>query len=135
MTPVASQALRFGFVGVTNTLITWALYGLLIYGAAFDAAPANAIGWTAGIAWSFFWNRRWTFAAHLSERAVSHQLARFLSVNLLCLALSTGIVWMLAERLGVWPVQFLATAVTFAVGFLLNRLWVFSDPQSRSPVL
>jgi putative flippase GtrA len=54
--------LKFGVVGVANTLITLAVFNLVAVVLGWPAVLGNALGWAAGFANSFVWNRRWTFA-------------------------------------------------------------------------
>lgn len=53
---------RFLAVGVLNTFVgLGVIYACKYFGQLSDV-PANAIGYVVGVANSFFWNRRWTFA-------------------------------------------------------------------------
>lgn len=55
------QAVRFGAVGLLNTIVgLTAIYSVLYF---FRAGPiiANAIGYSIGVTLSFFLNRNWTF--------------------------------------------------------------------------
>lgn len=129
---------RFALVGVGNTLLTLAVFNVLLaYGLG--AAAANAVGYTVGIVNSYVWNRRWTFGDkhHLP---VSRTLPRFVVVNLFGLALTTGVVAVLegfANRAGLMgagfdilvfnAIELAAVCVGLASNFTLAYLWAFSE--------
>lgn len=54
------QALRYGVVGVGNTVVGYALI-LLLHGAGFSALSANVVGFGTGLVMSYLANRTWTF--------------------------------------------------------------------------
>src|SRR5262249_61017724 len=64
---VLVQFLKFGIVGVSNTLLTFAVYTLLLKVAGMWYLAASAIGFTAGAVNGFLLNRRWTFAGHVGD--------------------------------------------------------------------
>ena len=116
---------RFAVVGAANTLV-----GLLaVYAckaAGLGDVPANALGYAIGLANSFVWNRRWTFA-HAGEplAAIGRFLAVFLGAWLVNLAvvvalLRSGVDAHLAHAVGIAPYT-----VLFYVGC---RRWAFRDP-------
>jgi putative flippase GtrA len=63
--PDAQRLAKFSLVGISNTLVSFASYAVLI---ALDVeyALAGAIAWTLGVLNGYTWNRIWTVAA--SER-------------------------------------------------------------------
>src|SRR5258708_36585570 len=65
--PVLVQFIKFGIVGVSNTLLTFLVYTLLlkVFGVWYIAA--SAIGFTIGAVNGFLLNRRWTFAGHVGD--------------------------------------------------------------------
>ena len=66
-TSVLVQFLKFGIVGVSNTLLTLAVYTLLLKVAGVWYLAASAIGFTAGAVNGFLLNRRWTFRGHVGD--------------------------------------------------------------------
>ncbi len=59
--------MKFGIVGVSNTLLTFAVYTLLlkVFGVWYFAA--SAIGFAVGAVNGFLLNRRWTFREHVGD--------------------------------------------------------------------
>src|SRR5271170_7557773 len=65
--PVAIQFIKFGIVGVSNTLLTLAIYTLLLKVFGVWYLAASAIGFIAGATNGFLLNRRWTFREHVGD--------------------------------------------------------------------
>lgn len=55
--------IKYFSVGVLNTIIHWAVFGLLIYYFSFSQANANLIGFIVAVTFSFFANAKFTFKA------------------------------------------------------------------------
>lgn len=60
------QLIKYGIVGVSNTLISLAVIFLLLKVCGMKDGPANLIGYIAGLINSFIWNRKWTFGSRSS---------------------------------------------------------------------
>ena len=111
----ARQFGRFAVVGVSNTVLSLAVYAALA-GVSLPAAAAGAAGFSAGAVNGYLLNRRWTFRAPGSRRAkgryVLVQLAGVLTTSLFASLLAT------VGYLAAIP---LVTAATFVA----NRRWTF----------
>src|SRR6476469_5541163 len=59
--PVLVQFIKFGIVGVSNTLLTFLVYTLLLKVFGVWYLAASAIGFGVGATNGFLLNRRWTF--------------------------------------------------------------------------
>ena len=94
MNPNAARFLKFALVGAANTAITLAVFHVMAVSFGFAAVWSNAVGWLAGFANSFTWNRVWTFrdARSVPTRRV---LPRFAASTLVALAVSTLVVLIL----------------------------------------
>lgn len=128
MSRPTGELVRFLLVGATNTLLSYAVFRLgfgLLVGTPARAAVAQAVAYGAGIAWSFVWNRRWTFR---SEAPVASSFARFGGVQLALLAASSALLGLTVDRLD-WPATpawiLVLGAVTVA-NFGLQRRFVFA---------
>lgn len=129
--------LKFGVVGVANTLITLAVFNLLSVVLGFPAVLGNAVGWAAGFANSFVWNRRWTFADRTGVTA-SRSLVRFALASLAALLASSGIILALQSVVAGVPldvpdalvlngIEALAIVVSLGVNYTLATLWAFRE--------
>src|SRR5271169_2227468 len=66
-TPVFVQFVKFGIVGISNTLITFAVYTLLLKVFNVWYLIASAIGFILGATNGFLLNRAWTFREHVGD--------------------------------------------------------------------
>jgi putative flippase GtrA len=123
---LVQQAVKFGAVGVLNTLVDLGLYFVLTRWLGLAGLPvlAKSISYGAGIFNSFVWNRTWTFRSRASAWKT---LLPFLLVNLVGLGMNTG-----AMQLGLNGLRLpelvslgMATAFTLAWNFILSKFIVF----------
>src|SRR5277367_302892 len=65
--PMLVQFVKFGIVGVSNTLLTLVVYTVLLKVFGVWYLAASAIGFIAGATNGFLINRRWTFREHVGD--------------------------------------------------------------------
>jgi putative flippase GtrA len=118
------QFMKFAIVGVSNTLITFAVYTLLLKGFGVWYLAASAIGFIAGAVNGFLLNRRWTFRGHVGDALTP---VRWFVVQGCGLALNEGLLYLYVDQLGLDKLlgQALAIAVVTVSTFLVNRAWTF----------
>ncbi|AGY56773.1 GtrA family protein [Gloeobacter kilaueensis] len=133
--PALGQPVRYALVGLFNTALDWALYGLGV--AWLPGLPDYQIkgaSFLAGVLSSFCLNALWTFQKQYQQVGKSRRsrllvIARFFAVSLVCLALNTATFALVFQGLG-WgrPAALaIATGATFVCGFWLNRAWTFGS--------
>lgn len=117
--------LRFCSVGLVNTALTLSIVFVLFRFGRLDLVSANAIGYLAGICFSFFVNRAWTFSAR--GQAVASGAARFLLVTAVAYVASLGALTLAYSVAGLGPVwsQAIGLVVYTALGFCGSRLFAF----------
>lgn len=106
-----TQLLRFGTVGVANTLLTVAAYAALRH-AGVPRLAAAPLGFALGAVNGFVWNGRWTFRT----RGV---LRRYLAVQIAALGATDAL---LAGHVPYVAVLVVVTIASFAA----MRTWAFS---------
>lgn len=72
--------MRFGLVGVINTLLDFALFNLLAGKLSWRKIPANLVSTSAAMTFSFLANWHWVFPAHGGQPV--EKAVRFLVVTL-----------------------------------------------------
>jgi putative flippase GtrA len=121
------QFLKFGIVGVSNTLIAFAVYTVLLKVFGVWYVAASGIGFAVGAVNGFLLNRRWTFREHVGDALTP---VRWAIVQTCGLGLNLGLVYLfvhdlgLDELVGQIPTTVIVTVLTFAV----NRSWTFRTP-------
>jgi putative flippase GtrA len=122
--PVVEQFVKFGVVGVMNTLITFVVFTILTKGFGVWYVLASGIGFAIGACNGFLINRRWTFQGH---RGGSLAALRWTIVQGCGLGVDLGIIYLcvhdakLPELLG----QAIAVVFVTTATFFVNRTWTF----------
>ncbi len=118
------QFIKFGIVGVSNTLLTFAVYWLLLKGFGVWYLAASAIGFIVGATNGFLLNRRWTFAGHVGDAFTP---VRWAIVQGCGLAVNEGLLYLFVQGAHIDKLlsQVFATAVVTVTTFLANRAWTF----------
>lgn len=116
------QFARFLLVGVTNTVVSFVAYRLLL-AAGTPYAAAAPVAFAVGALNGYVLNRRWTFSARDTTRArvlyAGIQAAGAAATSLLvALFVAAGVGYSAAYLLAVPP-------VTVSM-FVANRLWTFA---------
>lgn len=127
--PILAQFLKFGIVGVSNTLLALAVYTLLLKVFGVWYVAASGIGFIVGAVNGFLLNRRWTFNDHVGDALTP---VRWAIVQGAGLALNLGLVYVFVDDVGLDKLvgQLPATAVVTVLTFLANRAWTF---RAHSP--
>ena len=118
------QFLKFGIVGISNTLLTFAVYTLLLKVFGVWYLAASAIGFIAGAVNGFLLNRRWTFRGHVGD---SFTPVRYIVVQGCGLGVNEGLLFLFVDsaRLDKLLAQVFATAIVTVLTFTANRVWTF----------
>ena len=130
LAPVLVQFVKFGIVGISNTLLTFAVYGLLLKVFGVWYLAASAVGFIVGATNGFLLNRRWTFRGHVGDALTP---VRWAVVQGCGLGINEGLLYLFVHdaRLDKLLAQVFATGVVTVTTFLANRAWTF---RAESPV-
>lgn len=91
------QLLKYGVIGVMNTLITLVSFYLLNTKLGVPYGPSNIIGYVLGVVNSFLWNRNWVFKTGVN---VKREALLFGCGFVLCWMLQGLVSWVLLEGVG-----------------------------------
>ncbi len=120
------QAIKYGIVGVSNTLITAVVIWILMKVAHCSDVLSNVVGYIAGVVNSFIWNKQWTFQSHAGwvKSAV-----RFGLVFGICYLLQLGFLFLLNAWLPIDPYynQLIAMAFYTVINFIFNKVYTFKE--------
>jgi putative flippase GtrA len=122
--PVLVQFIKFGIVGVSNTLLTFLVYTLLLKVFGVWYLAASAIGFGVGATNGFLLNRRWTFREHVGDTLTP---VRWAIVQGCGLGINEGLLFLFVHdvRLDKLVAQACATVVVTITTFFANRAWTF----------
>lgn len=121
---VLVQFVKFGIVGVSNTLLTFAIYTLLLKAFGVWYLAASAIGFAVGATNGFLLNRRWTFREHIGDALTP---VRWAIVQTCGLGLNEGLLYVFVHDASVDKLlaQAFATIAVTVSTFFANRAWTF----------
>lgn len=125
---------RFLTVGAVGTFLDFSLLTLLKT-LGLPTLLANTASFSAGVVNNFTWNRLWTFS-DVKQADWQRQLAQFVLVSLIGLALNNTIVLLLEAPLGnlldqpgygYLPAKVIATGIVVFWNYFANRYWTFNN--------
>ncbi len=122
--PLVSQFVKFGIVGVSNTLIFFLVYTLLLKVFGVWYVAASGIGFAVGAINGFLWNRAWTFKGHVGDALTP---VRWFVVQSSGLLVNLGLVYLFVDGAGFGKLegQAVTIAIVTVLTFLANRAWTF----------
>lgn len=122
---VLGQFVKFGIIGVSNTLISTAVYYLFIWISTELYFVGNVAGWIVSVFNSFYWNNRFVFKDSQFSwwkklfRTYLAYGASFLLGSVL-LAFQVRIL-----HVSPWLAPWINMVVTIPLNFLANKFWAF----------
>jgi putative flippase GtrA len=119
------QFIRFGLVGVLNTLVDASFYFLLSRSGLIPSLIlAKGVSYTVGMLNSFYWNKSWTFQSHVKSRRV---FLPFVVANLLAVGLNAGVMHLALNTFGLPEsgALVLATVASFVWNFAISKFFIF----------
>lgn len=117
--------IKFGLVGVLNTVITIIVFNILrVFGI--NMVVANSIGYICGMVNSYFWNNRWVFKSNSKDLKT---VLKFIVVNLITMFINNLILILLVQNIGIneFIAQIIALVLITVINFIGNKLWTFND--------
>lgn len=122
------QFIKFGAVGISNTIIALAIYYLFLFINHELYLIGNLVGWVVSVANAFYWNYRFVFHDHVANKKVLLTKIRktYLSYGGIFM-LSTVLLFLEIELFG-WPTEIgpvVNLIITIPLNFFLNKFWTF----------
>ncbi len=130
--PLILQFVKFGIVGVSNTVISFAVYILILKAFGVWYVAASGIGFAVGAINGFLWNRAWTFRGHVGDALTP---VRWFVVQSCGLLVNLALVYVFVDGVGLGKLtgQAATIAIVTVLTFFVNRAWTFKG--SAEPVL
>lgn len=133
------QFIKFGLVGVSNTLISYGVEMLGFY-VLFRNATWNGnvkifvvslLAFVVSVTNSYYWNSRYVFKTGAAQNFKSHAvryIKTFLCYSVTGLILSPALK-MAIQRVGIpyWLTSMLVLVVSVPLNYVMNKLWAFKE--------
>ena len=134
-----SQFVKFGLIGVTNTLLGYFIYLLVIwllkpYNFAFDYILGSVLGFIISVLWSFYWNNKLVFTEDKANRNILKSLMKtYLSYASTGLVLSNILLYVFVDLIGISKTiaPFINLLITVPLNFILNKYWAFRKEKKK----
>ena len=126
------QFVKFGAVGISNTLISLAVYYLFIWISPRLYLSGQIVGFLVSVLNAYYWNSRYVFQSgqKWSWRDLFHSYIAYGGTALLSVLLSILEVEVL--HWSEWIIPILNLCITIPVNFLTHKFWVYRKPK-RTP--
>lgn len=131
---VLCQFVKFGLVGISNTVISYVTYVICIYlGAHYFLA--NALGFVLSVLNSFYWNNKYVFACENGEKRswVWTLIKSFISYGSTGILLASLLLYVWVDILSIseYIAPLINLIITIPLNFVLNKLWAFRKKDGK----
>ena len=126
------QFVKFGLVGVSNTLVSWICYYVILWIDDDLYMLGSLVGTVVSIANAFFWNDRFVFKG--KDNDLKNRLKRlgktYVSYGGTSL-LSMLLLWIEVQLFGISKViaPVVNLLITIPLNFLINKFWTFRNGE------
>ena len=128
------QFVKFGLVGLSNTVISYLSYAILVWLGLFYLL-SNVLAFIISVLNSFYWNNKYVFKLGKNEsRSLLQSLAKtFVAYGFTGLVLSSFLLFLWVDLLHIS--QFVAPLinliVTIPLNYLINKFWAFKKEKKN----
>ena len=130
------QFVKFGIVGVSNTVISYVLYTVCLLGlrkvgilSGIDYIVAQVVQFILSVLWSFYWNNKYVFELkHGEKRSLWQSLLKtYVSYSFTGLFLSSIllVLWVQVCGISEFVAPIINLLVSVPLNFLINKFWAF----------
>ena len=120
------QAIKFGIVGVFNTLLTLLIIWICLRLFHWSDNVSNVVGYAFGVINSFIWNKKWTFSY---KGKLSTSFIKFVIVFLVSYLIQFCVLQILLKYLNTdsYYCHLLSMVVYTLINFVLNKIFTFKN--------
>ena len=126
------QFVKFGIVGISNTLISYIIYVLLVAFGCYYLI-ASFIGFLISVMNAFYWNNKYVFKTAEGEKRTlwSSFIKTFISYAGTGLVLNNIllVIWIEGLKMHEMLGPIINLFITIPLNFLLNKFWAFRGKQ------
>lgn len=134
------QFVKFGFVGLSNTLLGYIIYIITIFSLKplhfpYDYIIGNIVSFILSVLWSFIWNSRFVFTVEVGQKRnpILALLKTYLSYAFTGLFLNNILSFVWVDVLGVPKViaPLINLFITVPLNFVINKFWAFRTHKAK----
>ena len=129
------QFIKFGIVGLSNTLISLAVYEICVHWLGLHYLLANAIGLVISVINAYYWNNRCVFGDGMKKTFREHFITYLRSLTAYggTFVLDSLLLMLWVEIVGIpealAPV--LNLMITIPLNFFVNKYWTFGKQKRK----
>jgi putative flippase GtrA len=130
---ISRHLVRFVVVGLSNLVISYSTFWLslrLLGGFMLRATVSQMLAYAISTAWSYHWNRRWTFR---SDAPAVKEATRFVILQVAFAIISTALIGTAVDWLRLPDTLVWVGVMGFITmcNYTLSKLWVFAMPKDQ----
>lgn len=123
------QFIKFGIVGVSNTLISLAIYYVLVFFNC-NYIVANTIGFIISVLNAYYWNNKYVFKSKDKVKTKKDTVKQLIKVYMsygVTFVLSTVLLYIMVDCLDIseYIAPIINLCITVPLNFVMNKLWAF----------
>lgn len=122
------QFIKFGLVGVTNTILSYSVYSILIW-LSVHYILASIVAFIVSVAWSYMFNNRFVFKKAANEDRIWWRilLKTYASYAITGLVINNIMlyVWVDVLKINEYLAYLINLGITVPLNFILNKFWAF----------
>ena len=120
------QFIKFGIVGISNTLISYITY-LFFLQLDWSYIVCNILGFFVSVTNSFYWNNKYVFAKVKKNKIIQTYIKTVVSYGVTGLLLANIMLYLLVDYLRISELisPLICLIITVPLNFILNKYWTF----------
>ncbi|GHV83438.1 sugar translocase [Spirochaetia bacterium] len=123
------QFLKFGVVGLSNTLVSYGVYYVCVRFFDIHYIAANIIAFIIAVLNSFYWNKKFVFKGLSGKKEHFKALLKLYITNVFTgVFLSNALLFIEVELLGIdkYIAPLINIAAIMPVNYLISKYWAFN---------
>jgi putative flippase GtrA len=122
---LVAQFIRFGIVGVSNTLVHLGIFYVCMHFLGVHYLVSNVAAFIVSVLNAFFLSRRFVFGK--SEKSIAVQLVKIYAAYGFSFVLSMFTLFLMVDVLGIsaYIAPLINICITVPINFLVNKFWAF----------
>ncbi len=126
---VLTQFIKFGMVGLSNTILSYVIYSFLVYIGLYYII-SSVIAFFVSVLNSFYWNNKYVFKCHNNHWFIA-LLKMTTSYAFTGLVLQNIFLFLFVEYLKVskYIAPLIILIITVPLNFFINKYWSFKENE------